>query len=207
MIKDLINLIDKNTEIEIEGYCEFSTEYNFVNNFYENPPKKIFIFYLNTINGRNEFIFSKDLDIFDIRQVIKYEEPEEILDEYAEVKILNKKYFALNISDYLDRKLVERIDAPGKLIIYLYDFVIIIDNKKVADNIEIFTKNDRTNRPCEKEKFYNNVVYSKRVIARPGSLEEKLYHFEDVSEKEREIFYKNKKPSGSGGFAAAMKSR
>ena len=206
MIKDLIDLIENNTEIEIEGYCEFSVEYNFVDNMYENPPKKFFIFYLNTINGRSEFVFSKDFDIFDVEKVIKYEEPEEIIERYAEIEVLNRKYFALNISDYLDRKLVERIDAPNKLMFDLYDFIITIDNKKIADNIEMFTKNDRVNRPCEKEKFYNNVVYSKRIIARPGSLEEKLYHYGDVSEKERELFYKNKK-QGSGGFTAAMKSR
>ena len=62
MIKDLIDLIENNTEIEIEGYCEFSVEYNFVDNMYENPPKKFFIFYLNTINGRSEFVFLRLLE-------------------------------------------------------------------------------------------------------------------------------------------------
>ncbi len=206
MIKDLVDLIDKTAEAEVEGYCEYSVEYEFANNFYENPPKKIYIFYINTTDGRHEFVFSKDFDIFEVEKVEKYEEPEEILKSFMEVQILNEKYFVLNTSDYLERKFLERIDAPNKLIFNLYDFFIVIDNKKIADNIEMFTKNDRINRPCEKEKFYNHVVYSKRTVARPGSLEEKLNHYEDVSEQERELFYKNKKPS-SGGFTAAMKSR
>ena len=50
MIKDLVDLIDKTAEAEVEGYCEYSVEYEFANNFYENPPKKILIQQMEDMN-------------------------------------------------------------------------------------------------------------------------------------------------------------
>ena len=206
MVQDFYNYFER--ELELEGYCEYIIDYDYVDNSYENPPKKLYIFYINSTEGRFEFIFSKEFDFFDVHDIGGiYEEPDEILENLpGDFKIINEKYFAVNESDYLNRKLLQMLESPNKFVFYMYDFVIMVDRTKRVNNKELFIRNCKDTLPCEKEKFLNLVVFSKRTVAKPGSLEEKLYHYEDVSAQEKELFYRNKK-QGSGGFKPAMKVR
>ena len=207
MISDLVNLINENEELELEGYCEYIANYNYITNSFENLPKKIYIYYINANNGKFEFVFSKDYEIFEVRDTAKYEDPDRIITEYTEgMKISDRRYFILNNIDYIERKLIEKVENKNKLIFLLYDFVITVNLSKRVNNIELFVKNERIVRNCKKNEFLDKVVYSKRTIAKPGSLEEKIYHLEDISNQEKELLNKNKKKD-SGGFTAAMKSR
>ena len=207
MIAELYDLFLKNIEMELDGYCEYNINFDYDDYSFEHIPYKLYLFYINTQEGKFEFVFSKELDIFDVREIEKYENMNEIIDEYVENDtICNVKYYAVNNCDYLERKLIQKIEDKNNLFFNFYDILILIDKNKKFDNISFYVKGDKISRPVDEEMFLKLVVYNKRIVAKAGSLEEKLYHLEDISEKEKELFYKNKKPS-SGGFVAAQKSR
>ena len=207
MIAELYDLFLKNIEMELDGYCEYNINFDYDDYSFEHIPHKLYLFYINTQEGKFEFVFSKELDIFDVREIEKYENMNEIIDEYVESDtICNVKYYAVNNCDYLERKLIQKIEDKNNLFFNFYDILILIDKNKKFDNISFYVKGDKISRPVDEEMFLKLVVYNKRIVAKAGSLEEKLYHLEDISEKEKELFYKNKKPS-SGGFVAAQKSR
>lgn len=205
MFEVLHDFFDECGENVLEGYCEFSAEYDYVDNSFKNFTKKIFIFYVNTSIGRKEIVFSKDFNILDVKDVIKFEEPN-FIEEYIEgIEILDAKFFAINDTDYLERKKLFRIRDEHRCVFDLYDFLIVVNEEKIVNNFDVFKKMNREILPVDEEKFISSVIFSKRTITKKGSIEEKIYHFEDVSNKERELFYKNKKESG--GFTAAQRSR
>ena len=193
MYKELVNFYNSCEEMELEGYCECVVSENHDDNTFDNYTPKIYIFYINTNIGRHEIVLSIDLDLCFVVKYYKYMAPEDILKDYKSFEILNIKYFAINDFDYLDRKLFSKMEDDERIVFLLYDFVFLVNKKKLLDNVDFFIKKNRSVSPIDEEKFIDSVLCSKRATAKPNSLEEKIYHYEDVSTKEREIFYKGKK--------------
>lgn len=193
----LYNLFDKK-ELELEGYCEYIACPVYDDNDFMEL-EKIYIFYVNSKEAKYTILFSKDFELLEIKSGVSYTVPDEMLNTIEEeLEIKTSRYFSVNFEDYLDRKLITMTDTDTETFFYFYDIVIYVNKTKKSSDVDVFTKNNRLILPCDFEKFMECVIYSKRVMASVGSLEEKLYHYDEVSKKESELFYKNKKPKAGG---------
>ena len=68
MIAELYDLFLKNIEMELDGYCEYNINFDYDDYSFEHIPYKLYLFYINTQEGKFEFVFSKELDIFDVNE-------------------------------------------------------------------------------------------------------------------------------------------